>query len=113
MADRTVWSHLRNVTTVLSLGNVVSAYVERAAAGGSTSVAELLRDDTVRLRFWITAALLGAVGVLLLGHLLVSTRDVASDLHPESVRQRIVALAFGAAQIVLAAFFAVLLFATG
>lgn len=105
------WAYTRNIVTVLSLVNVLSVYLEKSVAG-SSSFMDVLDDANSRVRFWATAVLLAVTGVLALGHLLVSTRDVASDLHPHAGVRRVVTLCFGLAQLAVAGGVAALLLAT-
>ncbi|GIG92215.1 hypothetical protein [Plantactinospora endophytica] len=108
MSERSVWPYLRNLTTILSLANVVSAYAEKTVSG-TRSITAILDDPTVRTRFWITAVLLGLTGLLALVYLVRSTGDMAGDLGDGVIRQRIIALAFGAGQVLLAIGLATLL----
>ena len=108
MSEGNVWPHIRNLTTTLSLANVISAYVEKTVRG-TRDISEMLGDPTVRTRIWVTAGLLCLTGLLALAHLVRSTSDLAGDLGDGVIRQRIIAVAFGAGQLLIAAGLTILL----
>jgi len=101
MSQHSGWTQLRNVTTVLSLVNATSVFVEKTVAGSSRMPA-MLQNHDVRIRLWATAVLLFGAGALTLISLIVSTRDAATDLQPGAARQRVVMLGFLVGQFVIA-----------
>ncbi len=111
MSDRSIWWYTRNITTALSFVNVLAVYIQKIIDGAS-SIHTILNDQNTRIRFWATAVLLTITGIVALGYLIHSTKDVSSDLQVGSMRQRIVALSFGAGQLVAAALIAGMLIAS-
>ena len=105
------WRHLRNISTVLGLVNAIAVYVQKTVAG-STKMGDIFHDPNARIRFWATAILLSAAGLLAFLHLFVSTRDMTTDLDPGAARSRLVSLVFASGELVVAGVFVVLLLIT-
>jgi hypothetical protein len=101
MKDKDVFWHIRNITAVLSLVNVAIVYAQRTV-GGAKSFAEIASDPTLRLRLWVSAGLLGALGLITLGYLISANKNLLGDFIQGSGRNKILALFIGSGELVCA-----------
>ena len=100
--------YLRGVLVVLSLVNVLAAYLEKAAVG-KPSLAGAMADHDVRTRLWISVVALAILGVGTLVYLVAKALDHTLDFQSGSGRTKMLALIFGLVELSVAGGLTVLL----